>query len=57
MTVHSTEPRLVPTGPTTAVEADWSKALCVFCLRPVAPNDKTKCHWHKAVSASLIDGR
>lgn len=39
--------RLVRTGESTWVEAEWARGLCVFCERPVAEGDVIACAEHR----------
>ncbi len=47
-------PRLVQTGPTTWVEADWCKGLCVNCEQRLAPGDVIACSEHRAAIDALV---
>lgn len=39
--------RLVRTGSTTWVEAEWARRLCVNCDEPTAPGDLIACAEHR----------
>jgi hypothetical protein len=44
--------RLIQTGPTTWVEAEWCRALCVFCDRPAL--DVIACAEHRAKIDAIV---
>lgn len=42
-------PRLVRVGPTTWIEAEWARALCVLCPATVGEGDVIACPTHRIV--------
>lgn len=47
-------PRLVRIGPTTWVEADWCKGLCVTCEEPLAKGSVIACVEHRRQIDALL---
>lgn len=46
--------RLIRIGPTTWREAEWARALCVFCPEPVAPGDVIACAEHRGRLEQIV---
>lgn len=46
--------RLVRTGPSTWMEAEWARGLCVFCDQPTTTGDVIACDDHRARLDAIV---